>query len=95
MFYRVDSIICAGTEVQVKVVLIEKGVGYSEVVRTIHFTIAIEDGRRVYGDEVNGLVEKALGDARIDFEGPEFVSSVVPASSAPGDVPTLASAMTN
>lgn len=72
MFYRVESVLCADTELRARVVLTEKNKLFTEVVRTLDFTIPIEKGRTIFKDEVNPMVEKALKDAGITVEGHEF-----------------------
>lgn len=72
MFYRVKSVFVAETSVQACVELIEKNKLFSEVVRTLTFNIPISEGRTVFNDEVNPMVEQALKDAGIEVEGHEF-----------------------
>lgn len=96
MFYRVESTICTDRELLAKVVLSEKGVGYTEIVKTIQFTIPIEKDKRVFADEVNALVELALKNAGFSVTGHEYaepspqqpsgLASLAPISSEPSRI---------
>lgn len=72
MFYKLSGTYVGDTYVRCKVELIEKNQFFTEVLRTLTLNIPIEEGRTVFTDEVNSLVEQALKDAGIVVEGPEF-----------------------
>ena len=69
MFYKITNVLIAKTFMKVQVELIEKTKFFTEVVRSLSFDIPIEDGRTVFKDEVNPMVEAALKESGIAVEG--------------------------
>lgn len=69
MFYKLSGTYVRDTSVFCNVELIEKNDFFTEVVRKLTFNIPISQGRIVYHDEVNLMVEQALKEANIVVEG--------------------------
>ena len=72
MFYNVKALMIGDKSIRADVELIEKNSLYTEVVRLLTFNIPISEGRTIFKDEVNPMVEQALRDAGITVEGHEF-----------------------